>query len=55
LDGKQVVSAVKALQKYFSAKNKTEKKKQLLSEEDSNIHLSFTLGQVPMRQTPRPL
>lgn len=58
LDAKQVVTAVKALQKFFKSKqseaSKAEKK-QLLADEDSLIHLAFTLTKVPEKPTPRPL
>lgn len=53
-----MISAVKALQKYFKSKqeeNSKAVKKQLLADEDSILHVSFTLTQVPERPTPRPL
>ena len=47
IDQKQVSQCVKALQKYFESKHAKDKKKQLLAEEDSAIHLSWTLEKVP--------
>jgi len=58
LEAKQVISAVKALQKYFKdAKDKASKaaKKNLLEEEDGFVHVNFTLTQVPVKPTPRPM
>ena len=51
---KQVVSAVKALQKFFTAKAEGTKKN-LLRDEDAYVHLTFTMQSVPVRPTPRPL
>ena len=53
-----MISAVKALQKFFKekqAESAKASKQQLLADEDSIIHLSFTLTQVPERPTPRPM
>jgi hypothetical protein len=55
LDGKQVVTAVKALQKWFKANKEKGAKKNLLQEEDSFVNISFTLTQVPTKPTPRPM
>jgi len=58
IEQKQIIAAVKALQKHFADKqDKASKavKKNLLQDEDANVHLSFTLGQVPTKPTPRPL
>lgn len=58
MDMKQAQAAVKALQKYFKIKSKLSSagKKQLLADdEDCFINLSFTLTQLPMRPSPRPV
>jgi hypothetical protein len=55
LDSKQVVLAAKALQKVFKSKKTESQKKQLLQDEDSSIHVTFTLSKVPERPTPRPM
>lgn len=58
IEAKQVMSAVKALQKHFKSKqDKASKavKKNLLQEEDAFVHINFTLTQVPVKPTPRPL
>ena len=57
VEPKQVVSAVKALQKYFKAKQEKAgkaAKKNLLEDEDAFVHVNFTLTQAPVKPTPRP-
>jgi len=54
LEAKQVITAAKALQKYYKS-NQEKGKKNLLQEEDAYVHLNFTLTQVPAKPTPRPL
>lgn len=53
IDKKQVISAVKALQKYH-AKAKAEGKAALLEDEDDGVFVSFTLTSVPTNPSPRP-
>lgn len=55
VDMKQVSNAIKALQKYFKTKQSAGGKKSLLEDEDCFVHLCFTLTQVPVNPSPRPV
>lgn len=50
---KQIVMAIKALQKF--AQQKSKGIKNLLADENEDIHLGFTLTKVPSTPSPRPL
>lgn len=54
VDSKQVLSAVKALQKHFK-QQKEKKSKSLLEDTDAYVHLGFTMTRVPTNPTPRPM
>lgn len=54
VDPKQVLSAVKALQKHFKAQRE-KKSKSLLEDTDAFVHLGFTMTKVPTTPTPRPM
>lgn len=54
VDSKQVLSAIKALQKHFK-QQKDKKSKSLLENEDAYVHVNFTMTKVPTNPTPRPM
>ena len=53
IEKKQVISAVKALQKYHE-KCKKENKGNLLEDEDDGIFVSFTMAKVATNPSPKP-
>lgn len=54
IEVKQIASAVRALQK-FVKKQKKEMNRALLQDEHDNISLVFTMTQVPVRPSPKPM
>lgn len=53
IDKKQIISAVKALQKY-NEKVKSEGKVNILDDEDNGVFVTFTLTQLATNPSPKP-